>query len=64
MLVLKRFVNQRIRVGDVIITVVDVRGKAVRLGIEAPSDVQIDRVEPVDHVESRRATSGEQATIV
>lgn len=61
MLVLKRFVNQKIRVGDVIITVVDVRGKAVRLGIEAPSDVQIDRV---DHVESRRANSGEQATVV
>lgn len=61
MLVLKRFVNQKIRVGDVIITVVDVRGKAVRLGIEAPRDFQIDRV---DAPESRRVQSGEQATIV
>lgn len=61
MLVLKRSVNQKIRVGEVIITVVDVGGKSVRLGIEAPRDFQIDRV---DTPESRRVQSGEQATIV
>ena len=46
MLVLTRKKDERIMVGDdIIITVVDVSGKSVRLGIEAPRDTVIKREE-------------------
>ena len=46
MLILTRKINQRIMIGDdVIITVVEVLGGKVRLGIEAPRQVQVHREE-------------------
>jgi len=46
MLVLSRKKNERIVIGDnVVITVVEVRGDRVRLGIEAPQEVPIHRSE-------------------
>jgi len=46
MLVLSRFVNERIRIGDhVEIVVVGVRDGRVRLGIDAPKEVPVDRHE-------------------
>lgn len=46
MLVLSRGRNEGIRIGkDVRIVVVETRGNKVRLGIEAPSDVDVDRDE-------------------
>ncbi len=46
MLVLTRKVGQNIVVGeDVRISVIDVRGKQVRLGVEAPEEMPIHREE-------------------
>lgn len=46
MLILSRKRNERICIGDnIVITVVQVRGDKVRVGIEAPKDVNIDREE-------------------
>ena len=46
MLVLTRHVHQSIVIGhDVVITVLEVRGDQVRLGITAPKDVQVHREE-------------------
>lgn len=46
MLVLSRKANQRITIGkDIVVTVVDIRGDKVRLGIEAPQDVAVHREE-------------------
>lgn len=46
MLVLSRKQSQRVRVGDsIVVTVVQVAGDRVRLGIEAPRDVRILRDE-------------------
>jgi carbon storage regulator len=46
MLVLSRKLGQRFQVGEgVRITVVKLDGKSVRLGIEAPEDVSIQRQE-------------------
>ncbi len=48
MLVLTRKQNEKIRIGDsIVITVVRMKGNAVRLGIEAPRDVNILRGELV-----------------
>lgn len=54
MLVLTRKEGQRIRIGDDIwIELVSVVGSAVRIGIEAPPDVNIVRTE-IDNPRSRQ----------
>ncbi|MCA9210810.1 MAG: carbon storage regulator CsrA [Pirellulaceae bacterium] len=46
MLVLSRKRDQQIMLGDsVVITIVDIRGDKVRIGVEAPPDVPIHRHE-------------------
>jgi carbon storage regulator len=46
MLVLSRKRNEQIMIGDsIVLTIVDIRGDKVRLGIEAPSDVPVHRHE-------------------
>ena len=51
MLVLSRRASERIRLGDsIVVTVVQVAGDRVRLGIEAPADIRVLR----DELEPRR----------
>ncbi len=46
MLVLTRRVNERIVIGDdITVTVLEVRGDQVRIGIEAPRDIKVFREE-------------------
>lgn len=46
MLVLSRKQNERLFIGDnIVITIVRVAGQSVRIGIEAPGDVQVQREE-------------------
>lgn len=46
MLVLTRRANQSIMIGnDVVVTVLEVRGDQVRLGIEAPREIDVHREE-------------------
>jgi carbon storage regulator len=46
MLVLSRYRDESIHIGDnIVITIVDVRGDRVRLGIQAPSDIPVHRQE-------------------
>lgn len=51
MLVLSRKVNEEIIIGDnVSITVVEIRGGKVRLGIKAPKEVTVHRKEVADQI--------------
>ena len=55
MLFLTRKIGEVIHIGsDINITVLDIRGKQVRLGIEAPKDVKILRDELKEHDDERR----------
>jgi len=46
MLVLTRKLQEQIRIGDdIVITVLQVRGQAVRIGIEAPKNIRVLRAE-------------------
>lgn len=46
MLVLSRKRGEKVRINDnVIITVVEIRGDKIRLGFEAPQEIQINREE-------------------
>jgi carbon storage regulator len=52
MLVLSRKIGERIYIGPGIeIAIVDVRGSKVRIGVEAPADIRVRRVEPVGDAE-------------
>ena len=52
MLVLSRQKDQTIMIGDTIeITVVDIRGDKVRLGISAPSKIPVHRKEVYDAIQ-------------
>lgn len=55
MLVLSRHRSEVIRIGDDIsITVVDIRGDKVRIGVDAPSDVPVHRQEVYDQIQRDR----------
>jgi carbon storage regulator len=63
MLVLTRKRGERILIGDdIVVTVMDVKGDSVRIGIEAPSGVRIHRAEVVEAVtEANVAAAAEPA---
>lgn len=51
MLILTRKKNQSLRIGDdIVVTIVEVQGDQVRLGIAAPQDVRVLRQELYDAV--------------
>jgi len=52
MLVLSRQRDQSIIIGDnIVITIVDIRGDKVRLGIEAPTEIPVHRREVYDAIQ-------------
>lgn len=56
MLVLSRQKDESIVIGDNIkITIVDVRGDKVRLGIEAPREVPVHRIEVYEAIQREKA---------
>lgn len=58
MLVLSRKRDEKIVIGDnIVITIVDVRGDKVRIGIEAPAAIPVHRQEVLDAIQ-RQAADG------
>ncbi len=66
MLVLTRRVSQSIVIGtDVVVTVLEVRGDQVRIGVSAPRDVDVHREEVfVELQEANRAAASPSADAV
>lgn len=59
MLVLSRHRDESIIIGDnIVITVVDVRGDKVRLGIDAPTDIPVHRQEVYEAIQRERQGGG------
>ncbi|MCE9556412.1 MAG: carbon storage regulator CsrA [Planctomycetes bacterium] len=57
MLVLSRKLGQQIMIGnDIVVTVLDVRGDRVRLGIVAPTSMPVHRDEVRKRIEAERRT--------
>jgi carbon storage regulator len=64
MLVLTRKRNQSIFInGNICVTVVDIRGNHVRLGIEAPDSVPIVREELLNSTSRTGRARGSEATV-
>ncbi|MCA9240923.1 MAG: carbon storage regulator CsrA [Planctomycetales bacterium] len=63
MLVLSRQRDESIIIGDnVVITVVDVRGDKVRLGIEAPVEIPVHRREVYEAIQRENRRAAEVST--
>ena len=63
MLVLSRKKNESIVIdGNIVVTVVEVRGDKVRLGIEAPREVPIHRSEIYEAIQNERTACEPNAT--
>ena len=62
MLVLSRHRDERIIIGDsIVVTIVDIRGDKVRLGIDAPANVRVDREEVRRAIEREQCAGRESA---
>lgn len=56
MLVLSRQRDESIIIGDnIVITIVDIRGDKVRLGINAPTEIPVHRQEVAERIEAEQA---------
>lgn len=63
MLVLSRRRDESLKIGDEItVTIVDIRGDKVRLGIDAPSGLGVHRQEVYDAIQRENARRGPEAT--
>ena len=59
MLVLSRQRDESIIIGDnIVVTIVDIRGDKVRLGIEAPRDIPVHRQEVYEAIQREGNHSG------
>ncbi|MGA2066436.1 MAG: carbon storage regulator CsrA [Thermoguttaceae bacterium] len=59
MLVLSRQRDESIIIGDkVVVTIVDIRGDKVRLGIEAPSEIPVHRQEVYEAIRQENLQAG------
>jgi carbon storage regulator len=60
MLVLSRQRDESIMIGDkVVVTIVDIRGDKVRLGIEAPHEIPVHRQEVYDAIQRENQRAGQ-----
>ena len=61
MLVLSRHRDESIMIGDdIVVTVVDIRGDKVRLGIDAPTQIPVHRQEIYDAIQREKARGDEK----
>ncbi|MCQ2590260.1 MAG: carbon storage regulator CsrA [Treponema sp.] len=52
MLILSRKIDEKIRIGDdIVITLIDVHGDQVKIGVEAPKHVKVFRQEVFDAIQ-------------
>ncbi len=65
MLVLSRKKNESVVINsDVVITVIEVRGDKVRLGIVAPKDVSVHREEVYEAIHGKKPACGTPSAVV
>ena len=65
MLVLSRHRDESIMIGDnIVITIVDIRGDKVRLGIQAPTNVPVHREEIYEAIKREASTAASETTKV
>jgi carbon storage regulator len=65
MLILSRKVNEKIMIGDDIsISIIDIRGEQVRIGVNAPQSVKVFRQEVFDAIKAENKAASESAPVL
>jgi carbon storage regulator len=65
MLVLSRQRDESIIIGDnIVITIVDIRGDKVRLGIEAPTEIPVHRQEVYEAIQRENAKADAEGRVL
>ncbi len=65
MLILARRLNEQIVIGDDIrVSVVDIRGDQVKLGIEAPRSVKVYRQDVYDAIQAENREAAQSITVL
>ena len=60
MLILSRKINEKIMIGDnITISVIEVRGDQVRIGVDAPKNVKVFRQEVYDAIRAENKAASE-----
>ena len=64
MLILSRKVNEKIMIGeDVSVSVIEIRGDQVRLGVDAPKTVKVFRQEVFDAIRAENRAAAESSPV-
>ncbi|AEF81421.1 carbon storage regulator CsrA [Leadbettera azotonutricia] len=65
MLILSRKINEKIMIGDDIsISIIEIRGDQVRLGVDAPKKVKVFRQEVFDAIKAENKAAAESAIVI
>ena len=60
MLILSRKLDQKIRIGDnIVLTIIDIKGDQVKIGVEAPNDVKVFRQEVFSAIQSENKAANQ-----
>lgn len=63
MLILSRKVDEKIRIGnDISITIIEIHGDQVKVGVEAPKNVKVFRQEVYDAIQSENKAAAAPST--
>jgi carbon storage regulator len=64
MLILSRKVNEKIMIGeDISVSIIEIRGDQVRLGVDAPKTVKVYRQEVFDAIKAENRAAAESAPV-
>jgi carbon storage regulator len=64
MLILSRKVNEKIMIGDDIsVSIIEIRGDQIRLGVEAPKTIKVYRQEVFDAIKAENKAAAESTPV-
>ena len=64
MLILSRKTNEKIMIGDDIsVSIIEIRGDQVRIGVDAPKSVKVFRQEVFDAIKAENKAAAESAVV-
>ena len=65
MLILSRKINEKVVIGDdITISIIEIRGDQVRIGIDAPKKVKVFRQEVYDAIKAENKAASESAAVI